>query len=612
MSAQSVLNDIYSAILGCPSYAPTDGVEGIPFSDWNLCPTNNWQLVFHDEFNGEQLDSDKWYTYYPFTSDGSDQALITRTSENGNVVNLDENVFLSDGVLKIRVKNQATTWYGQTKPFSGGVIFSKGNQKFYKGRFEMRCKIPFATGAPLVWPAFWMHGGIPNHSDSESEIDVFEFCGNLPSVVKTDMHRFYQNGSGPRLDCHSSYQYFGPVQYHEQFHVFAVEWDHYYLKWYVDGQLIRSQCSLVTLGQQTVTGCAVAQGTYGRDAKFPRAGAQLNVIANCAVARSGQDEFCGEHDQSSAAFPLDFEIDWIRVYQRDGMAHHPALYSSSEQLSINNTNPTLCQGQEATIGLDGPAGNISWSFGPGLTQVGAIRNSLIVRATTNAPTYTWVQATSTGAPMANGNGTRTAYLYIGPPELFVTEAHVPQCGNNVLFTCHAALIDGYVAHRYFVDGVELTEGYNPSIGTHYPIEDWHQQVYYHLGDDPGDFCIPYQLRVENDCGFDQVDGVVRDNCIYGPCNLADPGDVDQLVSLITTYPNPSEGFTLLEIDNRIDLSVIRELEVVSSLDYTRKWIDTDIQEHLIALPTSGWTPGVYYLYIKMVQDIVRVKIQIKI
>jgi beta-glucanase (GH16 family) len=93
-------------------------------------------------------------------------------------VNLDENVFQENGMLKIRVKNEQVNWFGQTKEFSTGVIYSRGNWKFYKGRFEIRCKIPYASGAPLLWPAFWMHGGIPGMTNSESEIDVFEFCGH--------------------------------------------------------------------------------------------------------------------------------------------------------------------------------------------------------------------------------------------------------------------------------------------------------------------------------------------------------------------------------------------------------------------------------------------------
>jgi len=30
------------------------------------CISEDYKLVFHDEFDGESLDTSKWYTYYPY------------------------------------------------------------------------------------------------------------------------------------------------------------------------------------------------------------------------------------------------------------------------------------------------------------------------------------------------------------------------------------------------------------------------------------------------------------------------------------------------------------------------------------------------------------------
>lgn len=607
---QSFINDLIDAILGCPPFAPPDGVEGIPMNNWNLCPSQDWRLVFHDEFNGDAIDSEKWVTYYPFTADGSDQAMVTRTSENAMGVNLDQNVLLQDGKLKIRVKNEQTSWFGQTKGYSTGVIFSRGNWKFWKGRFEIRCKIPYASGAPLLWPAFWMHGGIPNTANSESEIDVFEFCGHEPSVVKTDMHRFYESGNN-RYDCHASVSHSGSQGYHSAFHVFAVEWDHYYLRWYIDGQLIRSQCSLITLSGQSVTGCNVAQGTYGRNPKFPRTGAQLNVIANCAVARSGQNQFCGSQDQSSSAFPVDFEIDWIRVYQREGQAHHPALYTSSDQLSIHTTHQIICQGQEATVTLNGPAGNIQWTLGPHLERVSATGNSITIRATAGASYGSWVTASSTGAPFASGNGTKNVTIQVGAPVASYSSVTVPPCGNIIEMTCYTGPNDMNTNHEYYINNQQLSESCI-TTGSYYPIQPWHHQAWYCTGENPGDFCMPWEMRVSNACGSDSRQGIIADNCVYGPCNLLDPGGVDELVALITNYPNPSTDFTLIRIDDRIDLSIIKEIEVLRAADASSRWKLSNVNERLISVPTFNWEAGIYYVLITMSNDAARTKLQFKL
>ena len=610
IQGQSFINDLIDAVLGCPPFAPPDGVEGIPANNWNLCPNQDWRLVFHDEFNGDMINSEKWLTYYPFTADGSDQAMITRTSEDAMGVNLDENVFQENGMLKIRVKNEQVNWFGQTKKFSTGVIYSRGNWKFYKGRFEIRCKIPYASGAPLLWPAFWMHGGIPGMTNSESEIDVFEFCGHQPAVIKTDMHRFYEGG-GSRYDCHSAASISGAQGYHSSFHVFAVEWDHYYLRWYVDGQLIRSDCSLITLGGQSVSGCNVAQGTFGRNPKFPRAGAQLNVIANCAVARSGQNEFCGSQNQSSSAFPVDFEIDWIRVYQREGQAHHPALYTSSDQLNIHTTHQTLCQNQEATVTLSGPAGNIQWTLGPHLERVSATGNSITIRATAGASSGSWVTASSTGAPLSSGNGTRSITIQVGAPVASYSSVTVAPCGNIIEMTCYTGPNDMNVNHEYYINNQQLSESCI-TLGNYYPILPWHHQAWYCTGENPGDFCMPREMRVSNACGSDSRQGIIADNCVYGPCNVIDPVDVDELVALITNYPNPSTDFTLISIDERIDLSIIKEIEVLRAADASSRWKLSKVNERLISIPTLNWESGIYYVLITMSNDAARTKLQFKL
>lgn len=45
----------------------------------NMCESTPWQLVFHDEFNGNTINNDKWSTFYPYDGSGGDNCLFCRT-----------------------------------------------------------------------------------------------------------------------------------------------------------------------------------------------------------------------------------------------------------------------------------------------------------------------------------------------------------------------------------------------------------------------------------------------------------------------------------------------------------------------------------------------------
>jgi hypothetical protein len=94
--------------------------------------------------------------------------------------------------------------------------------------------------------------------------------------------------------------------------------------------------------------------------------------------------------------------------------------------------------------------------------------------------------------------------------------------------------------------------------------------------------------------------------------VIDPVDVDELVALITNYPNPSTDFTLISIDERIDLSIIKEIEVLRAADASSRWKLSKVNERLISIPTLNWESGIYYVLITMSNDAARTKLQFKL
>ncbi len=258
-----------------------------------VCVDAPWYMVFRDEFEGEAIDTTKWYTYGPKWPDKSDQWEFGRTHGNEGQVYLDENVVVSNGTLKLVAKQERVSWYEATRDYSSGMIYSR--QQFKYGRFEIRCKVPRGMG---FWPAFWTWGF--------DEIDVFEMGCQRTRRFYTNIHVCYDGSQ-----CREGQVHRGP-DFAEAFHIFSVEWDPYFIRWFVDGQLIRTQSALLGLNGQPVRDCELAAGQYVRNRIFP-----VNrhaVITNLAVGTDDTPFTRGP--RPSTELPGVFEIDYIRVFQR--------------------------------------------------------------------------------------------------------------------------------------------------------------------------------------------------------------------------------------------------------------------------------------------------------
>jgi beta-glucanase (GH16 family) len=262
------------------------------------CDTSAWKLVFQDDFNGEGLDRSKWITYFPFSSDGSDQCEGCRLMGTSNTVFRDEEVEVSNGTLKLGVTAKENTWYSVTKEHQGGVVRSIGDAEFTYGRFEISCRIPSGKG---LWPAFWGFGG-------QTEIDVFEFCGEKPKWMKGALHqwgetKYSSNGKHKDEDLSQGY------------HTYAVEWEADEIRWYLDGEQVHQRGRYVDGKGRPLLGCDREAGTHGLAPYFPRKEDKVNIIINLAV--SEPKGFC-KGPKKPEPWPEDtvFEVDWVRVYQR--------------------------------------------------------------------------------------------------------------------------------------------------------------------------------------------------------------------------------------------------------------------------------------------------------
>ncbi|MEM9920736.1 MAG: glycoside hydrolase family 16 protein [Bacteroidota bacterium] len=260
------------------------------------CSDEPYKLVFYDEFDGNTLDESKWYSYYPFGENKSDQCEYCRTHGEEGQIYEDDNVVLENGVLNLITEEDNTTWYNANRDYTSGMIYSKNH--FLYGKFEIRCKVPAGTG---FWPAFWLW--------NLDECDVFEICGHDTESLNTNLHMQCENNPQQIPQSHST------PDLSAGFHTYSVEWEPLYVIWKLDGETIRIFHRYRTVAGQTVTcGEYVPTSILFSEKIIPNE--YMHVIANLAL--SVGDSYCKKDEvDETTPFPSTFEIDYIRVYQKE-------------------------------------------------------------------------------------------------------------------------------------------------------------------------------------------------------------------------------------------------------------------------------------------------------
>jgi len=264
-----------------------------------------YSLVFHDEFGGDRLDTNKWYTYYPYGENASkDSCDFCRTHVTANVYR-DTNVHVQDGLLVLRSHRLENEWLGKTFAYTSGMVFSK--QVFTQfGKYEIRCKIPQGK---QQWPAFWIFGW-------NTEIDVFEFICKGPEKIEFSVHNWLSkdcdnDNPSKGAPCYSNRSKIVDfdIDFSESFHTFTLEYEPHLIKFYIDDVMVRVVSKYYDLKKKPVFHSPVKPGVYYIDPAFPIPGEPVQVIANQAI--------CPKHKEKNPVFPNDMEIDYIRVFQKN-------------------------------------------------------------------------------------------------------------------------------------------------------------------------------------------------------------------------------------------------------------------------------------------------------
>ncbi|GGA49475.1 RICIN domain-containing protein [Paenibacillus physcomitrellae] len=232
-----------------------------------------WNLVWSDEFDGTSLNTNNWKAEIGTGSGG------WGNNELEYYTDRPQNLQVTGGNLVITAQKEA---YGGMN-YTSARIKTQGLKSFTYGKIEARIKLPSGQG---LWPAFWMLGsnidtvGWPK----SGEIDIMERVNNNASVNGT----VHWDANG-----HADYgQASGSLDF-SQYHVYSVEWDANYIRWFVDGNPYNE--------------FYIANNT-GNTEEFQK---PFFILLNLAVGGNWPGS-----PNSSTAFPAQMQVDYVRVYQQ--------------------------------------------------------------------------------------------------------------------------------------------------------------------------------------------------------------------------------------------------------------------------------------------------------
>ncbi|WP_341903696.1 family 16 glycosylhydrolase [Fluviicola taffensis] len=319
------------------------------FTDSNFpsCNNQSWVMYFEDNFDGNTLNTSKWkYPYqalvagYNFSAGGSKQWYAYEGPEippyqtSSPHPPLTNNITTQNGYLSLTARRESTPiaasyvtgWNPDNTPasyessifqFSSGWIESK--KKFGYGWYETRCQIPKGKG---MWPGFWLL----DEDQYRFEIDIFEFWNetNCNSAYNSQRNQknphwtIHSNKINPgdsqcAADLHGCLGTWelSAVDFSDEYHVFALEWDYYKLVWYIDGNPLYSLYRFnTTIGQNIDCNSMESGQTFWINESWPFTD-KMQVLFNLAIQYGNDNE-----PNAGDVFPKSLDIDYFRYYKQ--------------------------------------------------------------------------------------------------------------------------------------------------------------------------------------------------------------------------------------------------------------------------------------------------------
>lgn len=267
-----------------------------------MAAQDEWKLVWSEEFNNDgDYNREVWEAEHGFVRNHEAQWYQ------------EENAYQKGGCLVVEAKKERRNnptykiegrrdWRSEREfiEYTSSSLTTRRSFSFLYGRLEVRAKIPTGGGA---WPAIWLLGkDMP--WPSCGEIDVMEYyrIKDVPHILANAAWGNNQQYSAVWNSKAIPFSHFTDKdpKWAEKFHVWRMDWNSEAIKIYLDDELLND----IPLSQ-------TVNGSIGQHLNpFMRPQYQL---LNLAIGGDNGGKIDNE------ALPMKYEIDYVRVYQQDGM-----------------------------------------------------------------------------------------------------------------------------------------------------------------------------------------------------------------------------------------------------------------------------------------------------
>jgi beta-glucanase (GH16 family) len=267
------------------------GCTSAKYSSSSIAAQDGYKLVFADEFNKDG---------FPDTSNWRYEKGFVRNEEMQWYQQ--DNAYCKKGLLIIEGRKESKAnpmyqadikdWRKSRKniEYTASSINTSGKHAWMYGRFVMRGRIDISSG---LWPAWWTLGA-SGRWPGNGEIDIMEY---YRKKLLANIACLGANGRAEWYSKTKNVDSLGGKKWASKFHVWRMDWDENEIALYVD-DILMNKVELSKLVNK--------DGSNINPFKQPH-----YMLLNLAMGGMNGG------DLGDTKFPNRFEVDYVRVYQKN-------------------------------------------------------------------------------------------------------------------------------------------------------------------------------------------------------------------------------------------------------------------------------------------------------